>query len=275
VTLAYGDRDQIYRQASMLLLSLMAFAPEPRELVVVTDQVHRFQWFGPTIDLQPVSAATLEEWRGRDRFSMRQKLEAARIVAPAEGALVMLDTDTIAIRNLRAFVGHLAAGGVFLHRREFELGRSRRRGNMALWKEISTRTFAGWYFRPGDSMWNSGVIGMPASEIKLIDQALLLYDAIAEAGIRHFATEQLVLGQVLGRTQKLQEAAAWITHYWGNKIGYDLEITRRLSAAHHARMSPRVAAEAFRKNPINLPPEVRAGILSKLWTWVTRRAHRR
>lgn len=271
VTLAYGDGEPVYRQASMLLLSLLAFAPEPRELVVVTDHPERFQWFDGVARIDRVTAEQLAEWRGRDRFSMRQKLEVARAAAPEQGALVMLDADTLAARDLTPMVEALASRAVFLHKREFELGYSRRRGNLALWKEISSRTFAGWYFRPGDAMWNSGVIAMPAADAPLIDQALLLYDAVADAGIRHFATEQLVAGQVLGRTQRLREAGVWITHYWGNKNRFDQEIARRLSEARAANMSPAAAAEVFRKNPINLPAEVRQGKLAKAWRWMTNR----
>lgn len=271
MTLAYGDGEAVYRQASMLLLSLIAFAPQPRELVVVTDHPERFQWFDGVAQIDPVTAEQLAEWRGRDPFSMRQKLEAARAAAPAEGALVMLDADTLAARDLTPMVEALASRALFLHKREFELGHSRRRGNLALWKEISSRTFAGWYFRPGDAMWNSGVIAMPAADTSLIDQALLLYDAVADAGIRHFATEQLVAGQVLGRTQRLREAAVWITHYWGNKSRFDHEIARRLNEARAAGMSPAAAAEALRKNPINLPAEVRQGKLAKFWRWMTNR----
>ena len=34
--------------------------------------------------------------------------------------------------------------------------------------------------------------------------------------VRDIATEQLVEGIVLGRTGRLQPAAEWFTHYWGN-----------------------------------------------------------
>lgn len=284
VTLAYGESERVYAQASMLLLSLIAYAPEPRELVVVTDHPERFRWFDPAfaeatagqgiVRLHPVSTKQLADWRGKDPFSMRQKLEAARVVVPAEGALVLLDADTLAQRDLTPMVEALASGALFLHKREFELGYSRRRGNLALWKEISKRTFAGWYFRPGDAMWNSGVIAMPAASAPLIDQAVLLYDAVADAGIRHFATEQLVLGQVLGRTQRLREALPWMVHYWGNKACFEREIARRLGDVHAGGMTPVQAAEALRKNPIDLPAEVRPGRLAKLRRWLTGgRAH--
>ena len=44
-----------------------------------------------------------------------------------------------------------------------------------------------------------------------------LYDAMGAAGVRHFATEQLVEGVVLGRTGRLEPAEAWFAHYWGNR----------------------------------------------------------
>ena len=263
--LAYGEGDAVYAQASMLLLSLLAHAPEPRELVVVTDYPHRFGWFEGLVHVYPVTSEQLTEWSGKDRFSMRQKLEVARALAPAEGALVMMDADTLASRDLTPMIQALASGAVFLHKREFELGYNRRRGNRALWKEISSRTFAGWYFRPGDAMWNSGVIALPAAEAPLLDQAMLLYDAVADAGIRHFAAEQLVLGQVLGRTQRLREAIPWVVHYWGNKHTFEREIAKRLAEAHATGMNPLEAAVVFRKNPIDLPAEVRPGPLVKLW----------
>ena len=275
VTIAYGEAEAVYRQATMLMVSLIAFAPEPRELLVVTDHPERLAWLSDAVNVQAVTSSQLAAWRGRDPFSMRQKLEIARASAPAEGALVMLDADTLAARDLTPMAEALAARALFLHKREFELGRSRRRGNLRLWKEISNRTFAEWYFRPGDAMWNSGVIAMPAADTPLIDQALLLYDAVADAGIRHFATEQLVAGQVLGRTQRLREASPWITHYWGNKTTYDAEIARRLKEVHAAGLSPAAAAAAYHRKPITLPAEVRPGMFAKLARWVGSVAGRR
>ena len=268
VTLAYGESERVYSQASMLLLSLIAHAPEPRELVVVTDHPERFKWLDGIAQIRRVDAEQLSRWRGNDPFSMRQKLEAARAVAPDEGALVLMDADTLVQQDLTPMVKGLSDRTLFLHKREFQLGYSRRRGNMALWKEISKRTFAGWYFRPGDAMWNSGVIALPVADMSQIDEAIRLYDAVADAGIRHFATEQLVLGQVLGRTQRLREAMGWVIHYWGNKSTFDREIARRLAEAHAAGLSPVQAAEGLKMNPITLPAEVRPGRFEKLRRWL-------
>lgn len=94
---------------------------------------------------------------------------------------------------------------------------------------------------------------------------------MAAAGVRHFATEQLVVGLVLGRTGRLREASECIRHYWGNKAQFDRDIATRLDAARRAGLSPIAAAAALRANPVDLPAEVRHGKLEKVRRWFTRR----
>lgn len=275
VTLAYGTADGVYRQASMLLLSLLAYAPEPRELLVVTDHPHRFAWFEDVVRTHKVTREQLVQWQGPNPFSMRVKLEAARATAPPDGALVLLDADTLATVELSQMVGALAAGAIFMHKREFELGSSRRRGNRELWRKLQGRSFAGWSFRPDDAMWNSGVIALRATDVPLLDEALKLYDALGASGIRHFATEQLVVGLVLGRTGRLRPASPWFTHYWGNKPQLDRVIEERLSRIHRAQVTPAAAAAMLCLEPIALPAEVRLGRIQKLLRWLERRRRER
>jgi hypothetical protein len=238
---------------------------------VVTDHPERYEWLQWDVRVQPVSAAQLGEWRGRDPHTVRQKLEVARAMMPSAGALVMLDPHTIVHCPPTELVAGLAAGSVYLHRREFQLGYSCRRANMAVWKEISARTFAGWYFRPGDAMWNVSVIGVPVAEAALIDEAIRLYDAINDAGIRRSNIEQLVLGQVLGRKGRLQAAFPWVRYYWQNRNAFDVEIASRLSEAHTSNLRPSYMAAALRRNPIDLPSEFRPGRLDSIGRWITRR----
>lgn len=270
-TLAYGAHPVVHREATMLLVSLLAHAPHPYEIVVVTDHAERFSWFGDLVRIRVLSPGELNAWRGAEPFSMRQKLEAARAVMPSEGALVFLDADTLAASDLSPLVQALAAGALLMHKREFELGASQRRGNRTLWSELERRTFAGWEFRADDAMWNSGVLGLPAADRALLDKTLSLYDAMAAAGIRHFATEQLVAGLVLARTGRLRPAEHWFTHYWGNKDGYDRAIATRVDEAHRAGMTPTTLADALRRDPITLPAEVRPSKLDKIRRWFLRR----
>jgi hypothetical protein len=272
VTLAYGDAPGVYRQSLMLLVSLMAHAPEPYEVVVATDRPDRYVWFGTRVEIAFLDAARLETWRGPRPFSMRQKLESIRAAAiPGKDAIVLLDADVLARKPLDGFVDRLRAGDLFMHTQEYVLSRSRRRGNRQLWAAL-TRLAAdaahGVGFRDDDSMWNSGVLAVPSGDRGLLDEALAMYDALGAAGVRHFATEQLVEGIVLGRTGRLKPAEEWFVHYWGNKRGYDAEIARRLADAFIDGLSVKDAAAHYRDHPIDLPVEVRLTKGQKLARWI-------
>src|SRR5947207_14737775 len=126
VTLAYGDQPAVYRQSVMMLVSLMAFAPEPYELVVATDRPEIYVWFGTRVDIQFLDPSLLAAWRGPEPFSMRQKLMLMRTAWPDAGGIVMIDADVVARTDLSPFVEGLGSGGVFMHKREYVLSQTRR-----------------------------------------------------------------------------------------------------------------------------------------------------
>ena len=263
VTLAYGDAPGVYRQSLMLLVSLVAHAPEPYELVVATDRPDFYVWFGTRVEIEYLDAARLEAWRGPAPFSMRQKLELIRAAAvPSNDATVLLDADVLARKPLDSFVARLRAGELFMHKHEYVLSESRRSGNRKLWAALRRQGF-----RSDDSMWNCGVLAIGPADRGLLDEAQAMYDEIAVTGPRHFATEQLVEAVVLGRTGRLKPAEEWFAHYWGNKPGYDAEIARRLANAFIEGLSVKEAAARYRENPIELPVEVRQTKRQKLARW--------
>jgi hypothetical protein len=275
-TLAYGEAPAVYRQSLMLLLSLVAYAPEPFELVVATDHPGAYVWFGTRVDVEYLDPAQLDLWRGARPFSMRQKIELARLAAgcsPEPAATVLLDADVLAVKPLDAFVARLHAGELFMHKQEFVLSQSRRPGNRRLrasLQRLPPDPVEG-PVRDDDAMWNSGVLGVPSADRALLDRALGFYDRIAAAGVRHFATEQLVEGIVLGRTGRLRPAAEWFAHYWGNKAGYDAEIARRLSDVFIEGLTVTEAAARYREHPIVLPAEVRPTRRQKVAAWLRNR----
>ena len=276
VTLAYGEAPGVYRQSLMLLLSLVAHAPEPYELVVATDRPECYVWFGTRVEIEYLDFSRLEAWRGPRPFSMRQKLELARAATPTPesglsrtppAATVLLDADVLAVKPLGPFVDRLRAGDLFMHKKEYVLSESRRRGNRKLWSAL--RSMRQFEFRADDAMWNSGVLAIPIADRPLLDQSIALYDHLGDAGLRHFATEQLVEGVILGRTGRLRPADAWFAHYWGNKPGYDAEIARRLADAFIEGLSVKDAAARLGEQPIDLPVEVRPGKIEKLRGWIS------
>ena len=270
VTLAYGDQPGVYRQSVMLLVSLVACAPEPYELVVATDRPECYVWFGTRVDIEYLDPSLLRAWRGPEPFSMRQKLMLLRTAWPESGAVVLLDADVLARCDLAPFVEALHAGALFMHKREYTLSQSRRAGNRRLWNALRRTPIEGYTPSGEDAMWNSGVIGASSTDRPLLDEAIALYDAMGRRGIRHFATEQLVEGIVFGRTGRLRAAEPWFVHYWGNKAGHDAEIARRLSEAFLEGMSVKDAAADYARRPLELPAEVRPTRVQKLRRWLSR-----
>src|SRR5215471_895030 len=266
ITLAYGDGSAVYRQSLMLLVSLVAHAPEPSEIVVVTDHPERFVWFGTRIEIEYLDAPRLESWRGPNPFSMRHKLELARAsIVAGRQEIVLLDADVIVRKPLGSFIERLRGGDLFMHKREYILSETRRVGNKRLWRELQKRGF-----RNDDGMWNSGVLAIPSGDRDLLDASLEMYDALGAEGVRHFATEQLVEGIVLGRTGRLKPAEEWFIHYWGNKSGYDTEVSRFLADAFIDGLSVKEAAALYREHPIDLPPEVRPTLFQKVLKKINR-----
>lgn len=271
VTLAYGSQPAVYRQSVMLLVSLVAFAPEPYELVVATDRPECYVWFGTRVDIQYLDASLLRSWQGPEPFSMRQKLMLLRTAWPESGAIVLVDADVLARADLTPFVEGLRTGALFMHRREYTLGHSRRPGNRRLWRALRKTPLEGYTPSGEDAMWNSGVIAAGAGDRGLVEQAIALYDDMGARGIRHFATEQLVEGLVFGRTGRLRAAEPWFVHYWGNRAGYDTEIARRLSEAFLEGMSVKEASAQYARQPLELPAEVRPTRSQKIRGWLSRR----
>jgi hypothetical protein len=276
VTFAYGGRADVYRQSLMLLTSLVAHAPAPFEILVATDRPECYVWFGTRVEIEYLDAQRLQAWRGPRSFSMRQKLELARVASdpermPAAAATVLLDADVLARQPLHRFVDRLLAGRLFMHKKEYVLSESRRHGNRELWnalRRVPASAAIETGFRRDDAMWNSGVLALPAADRARLDSALAMYDALGDAGVRHFATEQLVEGVVFGRTGRLEPADAWFAHYWGNKPAYDVEITRRLADVFVEGLTVKEAAARFRESPIDLPVEVRQTRAEKLGSWI-------
>jgi hypothetical protein len=264
VAVVYGESELAYRQAWLLFVSLSAYADPSSEFIALTDHPERFDWFRGVVRTQLLAPAQLDAWR-RGSAGWRHKLEVEQMMMPSDGALVLLDSDVVAVQPLEPFVDELFKGAVFLHKQEYVVGESRRTGNRRMWASVRDRSFSGWKLLATDAMWNAGVVALRSEDANLIDDALVMHDAIATAGCNHLFLEQLAISVVLGRTKRLRPASPYFAHYWGNKAAWDREIRGRLARVREWTLEQ--AADDYRQHPINLPLEVRPTPLQKLARW--------
>jgi hypothetical protein len=250
--LAYGSRPRLHTECHGALLSVMAYAPRGVEYIVFTDRPDCYRWLEDSVTIQHLRSTTLETWRGPTSDRYRPKIEALRWMAQsADANVVLLDTDTLARRDLAPLLERLNRGVFLLHRREYLLAQPPR-GDRMLKYEILGRSWHGITPTPGTAMWNGGVIGCGRSRLGVFDQVAAVFDSMRPAS-KHFAVEQLAYSIVFEAHGPIEEAAPWIDHYWANRSFFSRAIEHELATMLMAGMTPAEAAARLRERPIAGP----------------------
>ena len=167
----------------MLLVSLLAHAPEPYELVVATDRPECYVWFGTRVEIEYLDVAGCDLARCRAVLDAAEARAAPRHVAASSGAIVLLDADVagLACDSSRSSSGCTAA-------RSLHAQAGVRAQPIAAARATAALGGAAFACAPvsavtaDDAMWNSGVLARPAADLPLVERALALYDALAAAG---------------------------------------------------------------------------------------------
>ncbi|MBM3867267.1 MAG: hypothetical protein FJ381_15490 [Verrucomicrobia bacterium] len=258
VTLSAGGRPDLTAWAHVSILSAMAWAPPDSEFCVVTDEPESFGWFGSGIRILPADHDTLQRWRGRHDFFWRTELMCV-IHAAAQGPanIIYHDSDVLFRRNLAPLCADLEAGDVFLHEKEYDLSRARRRGQKHLWSQVRGREVAGFRFTAPHPMWNAGLIAVGAQHQGLLHQALDLLDRLMDDGVHHNLVEQLAIGTAFEAGGRLRPGEPLMDHFWNNKDGYAAAVDRLLARIFTLGLDFQAAAALVRREPLVIPLVVR------------------
>ena len=258
VTLSVGDRHDLTARAHLAVLAMMAHAPQPAEICIVTDRPELFRWFGERLRLLIIDAATLAAWKGRHDFFWRVELmTVVHTAAQGPAHVVYFDSDVLARASLAPLVEGLASGDVFMHLHEHNMASRRCSGDRQLWRQMVGREAGGVHFSAPCPMWNAGVIAVGAANHPLLGRALGALDGLMDGGIHHNMIEQLAISTVFAATGRLRPAAQWLDHFWENKAGYSREIDRQLAEIHYRGMSVDDAVSYVHSHPIIRPLRVR------------------
>jgi hypothetical protein len=91
-----------------------------------------------------------------------------------------------------------------------------------MWNRIKNQTFAGNTITKNDSMWNAGVIGIPATHCReTIGMAIKMCDEMCRKIPVNFLIEQFCVSVALQRKVEIKPAIGSIGHWWGNRIGWN------------------------------------------------------
>ncbi|KAF1048745.1 hypothetical protein [Xylophilus sp.] len=212
ITMAHGA-DCFRQEAVYALLSARLRSTVPATALVVTDQPEFFaRYLGDGADLRclAVDRARLDAWRGGPqgylhRIKPQAIAHAARSVGPQPGDnFLFVDSDTFFLTDPAPLFERLAAGEVLLNEPEGGLYAIRRqtRSHARLCKAARRHAFdvGGEAVRlPMDlTLWNSGVIGLCARLLPVLDDTIALIDAMWPV-VPIPTVEQVALSAVLAR----------------------------------------------------------------------------
>jgi hypothetical protein len=268
IFLSYGKVPQAY-ETLFSILTLGRF-PTPEfqgiKIRVVTDQPDFFRSYG--CEVVPVSASTIEEWKGPARFEHRCKVMALKHgIGQFGGRCILVDGDTYFIRPPARLFQRIGPGRSVMHMVEGLLADSTHEFNHrlgAFLQNAEPRADPSIKLANGPStvQWNAGVVGLDASDSQLLNEVLNLLDYLLE---KCFAVvvEQLAFSIILaGRTQ-LRPSRDIIFHYNVSPMrnAFRNRIPELLAESKH--MSPAALAEWLYARRLRPSLSTQARILAK------------
>ncbi|WBA42036.1 hypothetical protein [Hymenobacter canadensis] len=218
--LVFGDAVRNHFQAQFSILSFLRHRAGLSGITVVTDAPDFYRHLAGHVTVLPIDAATLREWKGEFDFFWRVKIKALEYVAersPGQ-AILYLDTDTFLHGSFAALQESLAAGMAFMHEPEGALAALGSKTDKLMWRQTGGQTFSGIQFNERHTMWNAGVVGIPAAGgPAAIALALAICDDLSRQGVTPRLIEQFALSVALQEQFELRAARPYIGHYWSNK----------------------------------------------------------
>ncbi len=232
VLLAVGDNVHYHFQAIFSSLTFLR-SPLIERVSIITDakNLYRAVSYDARVGILVVDREILARWKGRHDFFWRIKIEAiAHAYAEMPGLDVLyVDTDTFLYDTLEEMKTGLDSGKPYMHLPECRLAEGGYKSARKMWKSLSGKTFLGYSINERTTMWNAGVVALPAREAKrYIDETLALCDTLTATPCERKLLEQLAFSMVLAREDRLEAADRIIGHYWGSKAVWEKEIQRFL-----------------------------------------------
>lgn len=207
---------------SISSLRLLYQGKPPFLVVIFTDNPSRYDGIKHLFDIE-IRGITLHEAKllsGKHGYMPRSKIVLLKsLLAEQKGNLLFVDTDTIFLKKPDALFRGMNQGNSYLHIREYRLKSGRKHSRKLCPQDMDFKLATGREVMVNGEtyMWNSGVIGLPASsDACLMDETLEMLDSMYEAS-PFFHVEQLCLGAILEQTGKLKSARTFVLHYWHSK----------------------------------------------------------
>jgi hypothetical protein len=250
VYLASGTNSFLDAQAAYAMLSALAFKGD------ATIEIH---FFTDASELHPLlqDHVTLEFLSSERSAALvpgsfdpyRLKLAVLREIAQrySSEACMFLDADTFFFQPYAPLLDRLSDDAGVLHRREYTIT-THPTPQMRKF-ERALRAAA---FNPDNSfaMWNSGVIGLPANSLPLLDEAFKTLERLSPHTRKKYLVEQFSITYAMCLHGQPEPAEEFVFHYWYQKSDYTAAIQKQLAAWQDLSLD--AACSRLRENPLRL-----------------------
>ncbi|MEJ8801022.1 hypothetical protein [Pontibacter sp. H249] len=220
--LTFGPNIKNHYQANFCILSLLARQQELAftAVYVYTDHPEFYRHLGDYVKIVPLTKDMLQEWKGEHQYLFRIKIKALEhfIISHGEVPVMYLDSDTFLYQNTQNLKQLLSDNVALMHEEEGKLAQQKSKTVLRMWEMVKGKTFADIPITENETMWNSGVIGIPATRNQeAIQLALRICDEMLQGKVTSFMLEQFAVSIALNNIYNLQPAHPSVGHYWAAK----------------------------------------------------------
>jgi hypothetical protein len=226
--LTFGPNIKNHYQANFCILSFLKHQEDVNSINIYTDHPEFYTRLGNLVNVVPVTDALLQEWKGEHDFFWRVKIKAIEdfLLKNGQHPVVYLDSDTFLHQDISGFKQKLAQGIAMMHEHEGKLSALKSKTEQTMWSQVQNKAFGGVTITANSSMWNAGVVAIPAEKsLEAIRLAQHICDDMCAAGVTRRLIEQFAIAVALEHTYGLQPASNWIGHYWSTKDDWNETIT--------------------------------------------------
>lgn len=217
--LSFGSEARFHLQTYFAVVSALNYVSKDIGVAVYTDRPEFYQRFVGRVDVVALAREKLEEWIAGTNYIYRAKIQAVRDCArrfPCD-YLLFIDSDTVVTCPFDGMIGLLASGKGLMYVHEGHPS-AMHGAPLRMWKAMKGRRIGLCTISMRHDMWNSGVIGLPISQVEPVARlALELCDAIVAAHVRCFTAEQYAFSIAMQEFLEVCPAKDYVAHYWGNK----------------------------------------------------------
>ena len=225
--LAHGDTGYINECQFSLLKFLQVYnlrPPASTAILIYTDKPQVFESFIPFFQkfiIEQVDEEKIKSWMQGTGYVHRAKSKMIEeALQKYSSNLLFFDTDTYITAPIDAIWKNISNGVIYLHESEGTISRKAslqfRKWDRFLESAAINYGTQRYVYSKQLQIWNSGVLGISPRYAPVMNEVLLLIDALYKQFPKHIA-EQVACSYCFEKAAEIRPAKDTVFHYWNLK----------------------------------------------------------